>query len=311
MSHKGKSGASAGLRLARLLWSALAITVAAVAAHAQQQQAATMATRHSHVAPSFSGGLYSSTQSSPQQQEEEEFIKPGRPSVANPAEFQKPGVLQVEYGYDANFRGEEFRTQQSAPLSLRFAASERLLLELDLDTVRSETDEETRERESGIGDTRLGFQVLALSDTEEHPALAFAYYVKLPTASEEKRLGSGRFDHKVVALLSKKVGENDIDLNVAYLLNGREGERGWDSGGLAAFSVSHDFKNNFGLQGELSGQSLDEAQPRGIYALGALTYQVNRRLTFDAGLRFGLTPEAPRVGVVAGVTVGVANLYRK
>ncbi|MBA3601313.1 MAG: hypothetical protein H0W45_08775 [Acidobacteria bacterium] len=28
--------------------------------------------------------------------EEEKFIEPSRPNVANPAEFQKPGVLQVE-----------------------------------------------------------------------------------------------------------------------------------------------------------------------------------------------------------------------
>ena len=111
--------------------------------------------------------------------------------------------------------------------------------------------------------------------------------------------------------MSKKIGENDLDFNVAYLLNGREEGPGRDSGGQAAFSVAHDFKNNFGLQGELSGQSLDDVQPRGIYALGAVTYQANRRLTFDAGVRFGLNPEAPRVGLFAGFTVGAADLHQK
>ena len=57
------------------------------------------------------------------QEEEEEFIKPARPGVANPAEIQRAGVLQLESGYDANFRATEFRTLQTAPLSLRFAAS--------------------------------------------------------------------------------------------------------------------------------------------------------------------------------------------
>ena len=52
-------------------------------------------------------------------------------------------------------------------------------------------------------------------------------------------------------------------------------------------------------------------QPRGIYALGALTYKVNRRLRLDGGMRFGLNPEAPRVGVFAGFTVGAVNLRRK
>ncbi len=29
-------------------------------------------------------------------EEDEDLIKPSRPSIANPAEFQKPGVLQIE-----------------------------------------------------------------------------------------------------------------------------------------------------------------------------------------------------------------------
>ncbi|HEV7905888.1 MAG TPA: transporter [Pyrinomonadaceae bacterium] len=249
--------------------------------------------------------------SSPQgaQAEEEEFIKPGRPGVANPAEIQKAGVLQVEYGYDADFRSRELHTEQAAPLALRFAATSRLLLELDLDTFKSETDEATRRRETGIGDTLLGLQIVALKDTDAHPALAFAYYVKLPTASEAKGLGTGRYDHKLIFLLSKKVGELDFDFNGAYLNHGREDGAGRESGGQAAFGFSREFKNNFGFVGELSGQSLDEVQPRGVYALTAATYKVTRRLQLDGGLRFGLTSDAPRVGAFAGMTVGVADFF--
>jgi hypothetical protein len=244
------------------------------------------------------------------QPEEEEFIKPSRPTVAAPAEIQKAGVLQIQYGYDANFRGRDLHTEQSGPLALRFAAASRLLLELDLDTFKSKTDATTRLTETGIGDARLGLQFVALKDTTEHPAVAFAYYLKLPAASVEKELGTGRYDHKLVFLLSKKVGAVDLDFNAAYLNFGREDGEGRESGGQAAFSFSRGFENNFGLVGELSGQSLDEAQPRGIYALTALTYRVNRRLQLDGGLRFGLTPAAPRVGVFAGMTVGVADFFR-
>ena len=243
--------------------------------------------------------------------EEEEFIKPSRPSVANPAEIQRAGVLQLEYGYDGNFRAAEFRSDQSAPLSLRFAASSRLLLEADLDTIKSQTDE-TGARRTGIGDTRLGLQVVALKDTERHPALAFAYYVKLPTASEEKELGTGRVDHKVVVLLSKKVGQTDVDFNSALLIVGHEdiADR-WVAGGQFALSFDHEFENDFGVQGELSGQSKGDVQPKGLFALGAVTYKVNRRLILDGGVRFGLNADAPRFGVFAGFTVGIADLYKK
>ncbi|MDT4898202.1 MAG: hypothetical protein QOH25_3279 [Acidobacteriota bacterium] len=244
------------------------------------------------------------------QDEEEDFIKPSRPGVALPAEIQKAGVLQLEYGYDGNFRAEEFRKDQSAPLTFRFAASSRLLLEFDLDTVKSQTDE-GGERETGIGDTRLGFQVVALKDTEKHPALAFAYYIKLPSASEEKGLGTGRVDHKFVTLVSRKLGQVDMDLNGAILFVGREGASGWVTGGQGALAFSGEFENGFGLQGELSGQTKDDVQPKGLFALTAVTYKANRRLIFDAGMRAGLNSKSPRFGIFAGLTVGVADLYKK
>jgi hypothetical protein len=249
-------------------------------------------------------------QSQSGKQEEENFINPARPGVSNPAEFQKPGVLQIEYGYDGSFRASDLHTEQTAPLALRFAATTRLLFELDLDTVNSQTDERGT-RMTGIGDTQIGFQIVALKDTEKHPALAFAYYAKLPTASTDKGLGTGRVDHKVIALLSRKFGQTDMDFNAAYLIVGREQESGWVTGGQAALAFERNFENNFGVQAELSGQTKDDAQAPGLYTLGALTYKVNRRLVLDSGMRFGLTHDAPRVGVFAGMTIGVADLYRK
>ncbi len=49
---------------------------------------------------------------------------------------------------------------------------------------------------------------------------------------------------------------------------------------------------------------------KGIFALGAVTYKVNRRLQFDAGMRFGLNKDAPRVGVFAGFTVGIGKPFK-
>ena len=109
----------------------------------------------------------------------------------------------------------------------------------------------------------------------------------------------------------KKVGKTDLNFNAGFLANGEEDGAGWDHGGLAAFSVSREFENNFGVEAEISGMSLDAGLPRGLYALGSLNYKVNRRLRFDWGARFGLNPEAPRVGVFGGLSVGVADLYKR
>jgi hypothetical protein len=244
--------------------------------------------------------------------DDEDFIKPSRPTVANPVEFQKAGVLKIEHGYDSNFRASDFRFQQSLPLGIRFAAHSRFLLEAEIETVQSERMDKGGKLETGVGDVRLGFQTVALKETEKHPALAFAYSIKIPTASESKMLGSGRYDHKLTALLSKKLGEKtDLDINAAYLNVGRDDSERRADGGLAAISLSNEFENKFGFEAELSGNSLDDVQPKGVYALEALTYKVNKRLRFDTGLRLGLSNEAPRVGFFAGFTVGVANLFKK
>jgi hypothetical protein len=246
----------------------------------------------------------------PNNHQEEDFIKPGRPLVATPAEIHRAGVLQLEYGYDVNFRANEFRTQQINPLTLRFAASSFLLLEVDLEIMKSQTEPDSH-RETALGDTYVCFQIVSLKDTEQHPALAFAYYLKLPSADEQRKLGTGRYDHKVVALLSKKWGRSELDVNLAYLNVGREDSVRRASGGQGAIAFAYQFKNNFGLEAELSGQSLDYQQTRGVYAAGVITYEVNKRCRVDGGVRFGLNPSAPRFGIFAGVTIGVANLYKK
>ncbi len=269
-------------KLTNFLRLILFLSIFAVAAHAQQSSS----------------------------EEDEDLIKPSRPTIANSAEFQKPGVLQIEYGYDGNFHAAEFRSQQTAPFTVRFAPVERILLEFSFDTVISEVDK-VKTRETGVGDARVGVQVLALKDTERHPALAFAFYAKLPTASTEKNLGTGRADYRLVALMSKKVGKTDVDFNAAYLNVGREFGDRRASGGQAALSVSREFENDFGVVGELAGQSEDDSLPKGIFALGAMTYKVNKRLQFDAGLRFGLNPGAPRIGVFTGFTVGIGKPFKK
>ncbi len=242
--------------------------------------------------------------------QQEDYIKPSRPTEAEPAEIQKMGVLQLEFGLDAPFDAEEFRNQQTTPLRLRFAATSRLLLAVQLEPVKSQVDR-TGRRMTGVGDLELGSQVVVFKHTDKVPAFAFAYYTKLPTASEEKGLGSGRTDHRAVLLVSKKLGGLDMDFNAAYLNVGRKDSGRRADGGLFALSGAHKFGEHFGVSGEIAGQSLEYFLPRGLYPFAAVTYLVNRRLRFDTGVRFGIGAEAPKVAIVAGFTVGIANLYGK
>lgn len=242
---------------------------------------------------------------------EPDFIVPARPTVSNPAEFQKPGVLQLEFGYNANFHSPgNFKYQQDAPLALRFAVNRRILLELDTDSPYSLKDS-FGAKNTGAGDTQLGIQAVLQPENKSRPGIAFAYYIKLPTASGEKNLGTGRFDHNFIGLFSKKIGQTTVDFNAVYLLAGRTSGNGFSSSGQAALAVSRNLTERIGVQGEISGLSRSDLQAGAMFGLGVLTYQLNRRMVFDGGLRFGLTPSAPRAGIVAGLTVGVVDLYKK
>jgi hypothetical protein len=253
----------------------------------------------------FAAKVQAQGQSAP---DEPDFIVPSRPTVSNPAEFQKPGVLQLEVGYNANFHAPSIHLQQDMPLALRFAVSKRLLLEFDGDSPSSQTD--AGMRTTGAGDSQLGVQVVLQHEKQSRAGFSVAYYIKLPTAHSAQGLGTGRVDHDFIALVSKKISGTTVDFNASFLFSGRTTDNGHASSGQGAFAVSHNLTKRVGIQGELSGYSRNDAQPAAMLALGAVTYQINRRLVLDSGVRFGLTHDVPRSGLFAGLTLGISDLYK-
>lgn len=241
----------------------------------------------------------------------DDLIDPTRPTVSEDATVQRAGVLQVEPGVESDFRASDYRSQQSTPIAFRFAVNQRLRLDLDVDAVVSQLDPEGS-RMTGAGDTALGFKAIAIDKPEERLALAFSYSIKLPSASEDKGLGSGRVDHSAKFIFNRTFGKTDYRFNVSYLNVGRENSGKRADGAQFIFAAVHELPNNFGVIAEVYGQSVDEAQPRGVYALGAVTYKINRRLRIDAGVRgdIGGGSDAPDAGIFTGLTIGVADFFR-
>lgn len=260
-----------------------------------------------HLSPGLLGESSPPLAASVNRQQKGDFIVPSRPTVSEPADIQRVGVLQLEFGLDAQFDAKEFRTQQTTPLELRFAVLSRFLLDFFLETVKSQVDRTDR-RMTGVGDAIIGLQVVMFK-RPGYPTFSFAYHSKLPTASKEKMLGSGRVDNKAVLLIGEQFGDFDMIVNAAYLNVGRKDSGRRADGGQFSIALTYEFENHFGLVGELSGQSLEYTLPRGVYTFGGVTYQVNRRLRFDAGLRFGIGSQAPRVSIVTGFVFGIADLY--
>lgn len=237
-------------------------------------------------------------------------IRHRRPSVSNPADFNTPGLLQVEYGYGGYFRGNGFRSQQAGNLTVTYAATERIGFEFDFDTVSSERDLQLF-RSTGVGDSRLGVQIDIADETKRLPSFAVSYFAKLPTASVAKDLDTGRVDHAFSLLFSKKVGKFDIDFNSGLLVVGKQSEKGSVTGGQFAFGVSRDLTEKVNFQAEIFGESKDADEPQGLFTAGIFTYQLNKKASFNAGLKFGLTPASPRLGITFGFAFQIAKLFKK
>lgn len=237
-------------------------------------------------------------------------VKPRRPSVSKPADFNTSGVLQIEYGYGGYYRGRDFLAQHVGTLTVSYAATERIGFGFALDMVSSQFDRQ-RIRTTGIGDARLGVQFDIADESNKSPSFAVSYFAKLPSASVAKNLGTGRVDHAVSALFSKKVGGFDVDFNTALLINGKQGEKGFVGGGQFAFGVSRELNKKLNLQTEIYGESKDADEPQGLFAVAVFDYRFNRKMNFSVGLKFGLTANSPRVGVVAGLTYAFNSFFKK
>lgn len=238
--------------------------------------------------------------------DDENYISPLRPSVSESAVIQKKGVLQIEYGGDFDFRSPEFRNAQSAPLGVYYAATDRLRFDFDFEAVSSEKDL-MFQRKTGVGDVNLGFKTVIRDKPEKKIAVAFAYSIKLPAASADKDLGTGKIDHNLRFILDRSFGKNNYGINISYLNVGREMSDRRDSGAQVIARYERKLSDKIGLVDEVFGNTVDEKLPRGVYCQSALTYRLNKRMQLDIGVRPGFGRDAPNFGILGGIVVGIGK----
>lgn len=229
--------------------------------------------------------------------EDEITANPNRPTVSNPADITQFGVLELEYGITATTDGQELGGL------IKFAAGHNF--ELRIDNVPFQNN--SVDSVSGFGDVGLGFQYRFLRQSGNVPSMAVAYSLKIPTASSG--LGSGKYDHQILYLVSKDLGGFHADFNVDFEFLGREEQSGYDSVVAPALAVSHPL-GRFTIAGEISGTSRqNDATPSTVSTLWALSYGISSRCVLDTAVSFGLKGDVFDRTYLAGITLSVADLY--
>ena len=217
---------------------------------------------------------------------------------------------QLELGTDSRVDAADFDDQQSIPVTIRYAVLNSMVVEADIEPFLSQAATGGGLRSTGVGDTVVGAQWVIANEARRQPTISAAYYVKLPTAPHAEDLGTGRIDHRIVLLLSRRFGETDSDLNIAYLNVGSAERDRRASGRMIGASISREFRSRFGYVAERSHSTQDVDLPHGAYTVGALTYRVSERLRLDGGTRIGLTHDEPRFGIVAGFSLSAPIAIR-
>ena len=221
---------------------------------------------------------------------------PNRPTFASTAEMVRPGVFEIEYGFEAA------KGHQNINGLLKWGAVKNLELWFLNNPV--ERDSST----AGLGDSGAGFKYKLFPQKNARPTLAVLYVATLPTARPE--LGVGATAHLAQVLVSKDFGKHHFDVNEGVQFVERPRSSGFDRAYFTALSYYRPLQGKWGYTGEVAGFSrLNATTPATMTFLNAAIYNLSPRLVLDGGAYVAAYGQLPRVTVFAGVTYSVANLY--
>ena len=230
---------------------------------------------------------------------------PNRPTVSNPAHVTQYGVLELEYGLDRAWP-EAGAHQTSAGGLLKFG----LLCDVELrwNTTSFLTQTDATGTHTTFGDNWLGTEMRFHRQTTWLPTMAVSYALKIPSASTENGLGSGRVDHSFTFGASETIAHFSLDFNFSQFLIGEPA--GFDQNQQMALAFSHAIYKKLSFAGEFYGQTqLNRSTPGFTSSLWALTYAVRPRFVIDGGFEAGLTAGGPHRHAFGGITYSIANLY--
>jgi len=226
---------------------------------------------------------------------------PNRPTVTNPAHVTQYGVLELEYGLDRMWPGEGIHQTSMGGL-LKFGMFCDIEFRWNTTSFLSQTD--ASGTHSTFGDNGLGTEIRFHRQTRRLPTMAFSYAFKIPSATTENGLGSGRVDHSFTLGASKNIGRFNIDFNFSQFLIGRPNASGFDENQLLALAFSWPIHRKIGFAEEFYGETqLNEATPGFASSLWALTYTALPRLVIDGGFEAGLTSRGAAPTCIRGSDV--------
>lgn len=157
---------------------------------------------------------------------------------------------------------------------------------------------------SGIGDTFLDLSRRIVDETASLPGTSLHAGVKIPTADEDKGLGTGKVDYQAGVALNKEVGRWSLEGGIDYNILGEPDDYDLDNYISGYAAVATGIRPNMEVAMQLSGAQAASSESEAELALGLkLRYDIEQVGEFSAGLQKGLADGSPDYSVVVGYSI--------
>lgn len=247
-------------------------------------------------------------------------VSTDRPDFTNSTATVPPGLVQIETGLVSSLQSEVIldettgRTFRAKSRQLAIEATVRWGIlpwaELRLDGQPFIRERSSKgEASSGQGDLAVSGKFRFLDEQDQHwwPSLGLTPFVKIPTASSTKRLGTGLADFGAILLMSKDFPwDLHADLNIGLAGIGVAGDPG---GMIFRNTVSLSIGRPLPLKGlatfwEIFYSSREAPEARHILGTDfGFVYTIHPRVALDTSLEVGLGGDANDYAIRGGITV--------
>lgn len=224
-----------------------------------------------------------------------------RPLSVDEADTADPGVIELDGGL--HFETDPALRRWETPVGLTAGLREGVDASIAFggQWERRETETEggtTRENVSGVSDVGLGLKVRLLESCPLGNRHAVAAGVNLPTADEDKGLGSGETDYSLAWIVSRELAEGwGAHLNIAYTrVGGAEPDVWW-----AGLALDCELTEALQAVGEITWEleRSSGADPVSAFRAG-LRWSFSEQLTFDAAVGGKIQGDAPDLTASVG-----------
>jgi hypothetical protein len=232
---------------------------------------------------------------------------PARELFTTSAGVTEPGVAMLNLGFQSTYERDKSEAR-CFPSQLALGLTSWIDVRVAWSGLNTVKDPDGHS-ESGGGDPQIGSQLQFLRQDRAGLDLGLAYWHKLPRASVDKGIGSGKADDTLLATASRIDGPWQLDLNAGANWIGRQEGDGRVREGVVSLAVTRGLAPDWSASLDTYAVAGTELGPRTVASILAVNWQVHPRLTVDLGVEAGLTRSAQRFAIDAGLVWRVGRLW--